>query len=261
MRADTLPPPTSPPASPPVLRMLGWCLALSLIAAALLPMAPRLLAMHAPLTLEVSGEFGRVTPEAVRAVVAPRLNEDFFALDLAAIRRSVEAQPWVAQARVERAWPGTVRVQLWEHRPYARWGEQSLLSQDGTVFTPDDSTVLSGLPHLGGPDGRHLEVREVFEVLRGQHAGTPFEPVRLELSARGEWTAVTAAGIELRLGRNSPLDAMEMLSGPIQTALAGRLQEVAYVDFHYINGFAVGWRDGRAGDGIPGAKPAEERGG
>ena len=77
--------------------------------------------------------------------------------------------------------------------------------------------------------------------------GTPFVPSALSENARGEWTAVTATGIELRLGRGAPTDAVARLAGPVRMALTERLQEVAYVDLHYVNGFAVGWRDGGGG--------------
>jgi cell division protein FtsQ len=242
----------------PVLRLLGWCTAVLLIAAALLPVVPRLGGPRAALVLEVGGELQRVPPEAVQRVVAPRLNVDFYELDLATVRAAVEALPWVAAARVERAWPGTVRVHVREHRAIARWGERALLSDQDAVFVPPAIPAdLAGTPRLAGPPGEQAAVRAAFEALRAQLAGTPFPPVALERNARGEWTALTADGIELRLGRESPLDAVARLAGPVRTALEGRLQEVTYVDLHYVNGFAVGWREpvddaGRTGAAPPG---------
>jgi len=226
------------------LRVVGWCLAVLLIAAALLPLVPRLGAAHAALTLEVSGQLQRVSAETVRLAVAGRLNRDFYELDLGAVKTAVEALPWVARARVERAWPAAVRVHVWEHRAVARWNEQSLLSDADTVFTPAAIDAdLEALPRLSGPEGQQAMVREAFEALRAQLADTPFAPVRLTQNARGEWTAFTADGLEMRLGRGAPTDAVAMLSGPVRSALEGRLQEVTYVDLHYINGFAVGWRE------------------
>jgi len=226
------------------LRVVGWCLAVLLIAAALLPLVPRLGAAHAALTLEVSGQLQRVSAETVRLAVAGRLNRDFYELDLGAVKTAVEALPWVARARVERAWPAAVRVHVWEHRAVARWNEQSLLSDADTVFTPAAIDAdLEALPRLSGPEGQQAMVRKAFEALRAQLADTPFAPVRLTQNARGEWTAFTADGLEMRLGRGAPTDAVAMLSGPVRSALEGRLQEVTYVDLHYINGFAVGWRE------------------
>ncbi|MBI3171177.1 MAG: cell division protein FtsQ, partial [Hydrocarboniphaga effusa] len=120
-----------------------------------------------------------------------------------------------------------------------------------------------GLPQLAGPDGQQAAVREVFEALNEQLAGTPFVPRSLARDARGEWTAVTADGIELKLGRLAPPETaartVATLAGPARLALEGRLQEVAYVDLHYINGFAVGWRSGRAGGGAGAAALAQDQ--
>ena len=236
----------------PVLRLLGWCVAVLLIAAALLPVVPRLGGPRTALTLEVGGELARITANDVRRVVAPRLDADFYELDLATVRGAVEALPWVAHARVERAWPATVRVHVQEHRAVARWGDKALLSDQDVVFTPPAVPPdLAGAPRLAGPDGQQSAVREAYQGLLAQLAETPFAPVAVEQNARGEWTARTEQGIELRLGRGAPLDAVARLAGPIKTALEGRLQEVTYVDLHYINGFAVGWRES-VGDGAGG---------
>ena len=242
-----------------VLRLLGWCVAVLMIAAALLPMVPRLGGPRTALTLEIGGELDRVPAEAVRALVAPRVDVDFYELDLATVRAAVETLPWVASARVERAWPATVRVHVQEHHAVAHWGGKALLSDRDVVFTPpaipDD---LAGVPRLAGPPGQQAAVREAYTALVAHLADTPFVPVALEQNARGEWTARTEQGIELRLGRGAPLAAVSLLAGPIRTALEGRLQEVTYVDLHYINGFAVGWRES-VGDGAGGVGAAAPR--
>ena len=238
---------------PSALRVVGWCLAVLLIAAALLPLVPRLGATQAALTLEVAGQLRRIDADAVRLAVAGRLNSDprlttsgagFYELDLGAVKAAVEALPWVSRARVERTWPAAVRVHVWEHRPIARWGVGALLSDTDVVFAPATIDAdLEALPLLAGPPGQQATVRAAFEALRAQLAETPFVPARLTQDARGAWTAFTADGLEMRLGRGAPTDAVATLAGPVRSALEGRLQEVTYVDLHYINGFAVGWRE------------------
>lgn len=235
--------------TPPLLRTLGWCTAALLIASALLPMLPRLFAAEAAITLEIGGDLEQTRPDEVRTAVTGMLNRDFHALDLVAVKAAVEELPWVAAARVERAWPDAVRIHVVEHRAWARWGEDALLSDRNVIFVPDAlDGALAVLPRLQGPARDAARVRAAFEELRTKLDGTPFVPAHLALNERGEWTALTGDGIELRLGRGAPADAVEWLAGPVRTALEGRLQEVTYVDLHYINGFAVGWRE-RAGDG------------
>lgn len=243
------------PGAMPAIRIVGWCLGLLLIVAALLPLAPRLGGTRAAVRLQVAGDLQRVSPDAVRLAVAGRLNADFYELDLVAVKAAVEALPWVARARVERAWPDAVRVHVWEHHAVARWNERALLSGQDSVFEPDAlDGDLAALPRLAGPDGQQAAVRAAFDALRGALAETPFVPASLTQNARGAWIATTVDGIELRLGRGAPTDAVARLAGPVRTALEGRLQEVTYVDLHYINGFAVGWRE------FPGGVPRSSGG-
>lgn len=256
MRADSLEAP--PPAS--ALRVVGWTLAVLLISFALLPLVPRLGPNRAAVVLEVTGDLARVDADAVRLAVAGHLNRDFYELDLATVKAAVEALPWVARARVERAWPDAVRVRIWEHRAVARWNDAALLSDADVVFVPGAMPEdLGALPRLAGPAGRQASVREAFAALRERLADTPFAPVSLAQNERGAWTALTADAVELRLGRGAPTDAVVTLAGPVRSALEGRLQEVTYVDLHYINGFAVGWRDPVADDARSPGGGTEER--
>jgi cell division protein FtsQ len=258
VRAESLPLAAQPP---PVLRVVGWFVSVLMIAAALLPLVPKLFASSpVPMTLEIGGDLDRVNADTVRRTVAGRLNGNFYDLDLAGIKQAVEALPWVARARVERAWPASLRVHVWEHRAIARWGEKSLLSSEDVVFTPVPLPLdLTALPRLAGPDGQQAAVRQAFSALRAELADTPFVPAHLIQNLRGEWTAYTADGLELRLGRGAPTAAVAVLAGPVRSALEGRLQEVTYVDLHYINGFAVGWRQPVGGDARSPGDSAEDR--
>jgi cell division protein FtsQ len=56
---------------------------------------------------------------------------NLFALDLSAATRMMERNPWVASARLSRRFPGTVEVEIVEHRPRAQ-------VQLGAVYLVDD---------------------------------------------------------------------------------------------------------------------------
>jgi cell division protein FtsQ len=193
--------------------------------------------------LQVEGRMLRVDAAQVDAVVRPLLDARFVEVDLHAIQDAVSALPWVARARVERAWPATVRVRVWEREPAARWGEQTLLDSDATLFAPDGREIPDGLPLLSGPEGSAAMVLGVHRQIARRLDGTPFALAGLRRDARGDWTATTIGGIELRFGRNDPLTTLDMLLGPGARALAAQLEEVAHIDLRYTNGFSVGWRE------------------
>ncbi|MGH8460022.1 MAG: cell division protein FtsQ/DivIB [Stenotrophobium sp.] len=192
--------------------------------------------------LQVDGEFNRVSPQVVRSAIEDQLGVGFLGLDLDSIRASVEALPWVEQARVERVWPSEVRVRVWERTPYARWDAAQLLSTHAMPFTPKPAEIPVNLPQLSGPPGHEAEVMQTFQRLSSALATTPFPLASLVLDARGEWMAQTRDGIELRFGRGAPDSKLEMITGPVLRALGQRLREVKYVDLRYTNGFAVAWR-------------------
>jgi len=81
-------------------------------------------------------------------------------LDAGAVERRVESLPWVADARVERGWPGTVRIAIEERTAAAavavgdtRWAE---IDRSGRVVAFVDAAP-DGLPRLSGVGGRIAE--------------------------------------------------------------------------------------------------------
>src|SRR5690606_42005373 len=99
------------------------------------------------------------------------------------------------------------------------------------------------LPQLSGPDGSERRVLTMYMQLSARLDGTPFALSGLRQDARGDWTATTADGIELRFGRSDPLLSVDMLLGPAARALAMQRLEVEHIDLRYTNGFSVGWRE------------------
>jgi cell division protein FtsQ len=192
--------------------------------------------------LQVEGPFKHIQPEMVRAAVATQLTDGFLAMNLDAARASVEQLPWVEQARVERVWPGDLRIHVWEREPFSRWGEKGLLSTEAIAFTPATKEIPEGLPQLSGPPGHEKEVMDAYKQLSQRLAATPLPLVRLNMDMRGEWIAYSASGIELRLGQGQPESKLDTITGPMLHALGPRLAEVNYVDLRYTNGFAVAWR-------------------
>ena len=207
---------------------------------------------HAVEHLQIEGPFKRVSPELVRTAVADQLPEGFLTMDLDAARASLERLPWVEHARVERVWPGDLRVRIWEREPYSRWHSNELLSTKAVAFLPDVKEIPEGLPQLSGPDGHEQEVMDAYKQLSQRLAATPLPLAQLDMDTRGEWLAHTASGVEMRLGQGDPLSKLDMITGPMLRALGPRLSEVNYVDLRYTNGFAVAWR-------VPGAAAEEKK--
>lgn len=232
------------------LRVLVAVLGLTLLTAALWPLLRSDTTLPPVSRLEIAGDWRHLPIERVRAQLTPLLQGTLLGLDLEILRTAAENEPWVARARVERVWPDAVRVSVTERVPYARWGATAVIGDDGRVFNPPAHEIPEGLPRLSGPAGSEPRVREAYRVLAEALAATAFAINGLQLSARGEWTAATANGSELRLGRGDPAEQALALAANVVPALSARAAEIAHVDLRYPNGFAVGLR-ARAASGDP----------
>lgn len=238
-----------------LLRLAAWGLALGL---ALLPVVAVLNGWLAadrwPIEqLRIHAEYRRVSAEQVRDAVAPQAGRGFFAVDLVAVRRAVLGVDWVAAAEVRKVWPNRLEITIEEHQPYARWGEDRLLSERGRLFAlPADSADLQ-LPQFQASDVHAAELARVHAEAAPLLALHGAELAGIRLSARGSWSFRLADGAVIMAGRGEPMERLQRF-----VPLLARLREVdarplIRADLRYANGFALRWGDLEPG---PAAAPA-----
>ncbi|MEB0243952.1 FtsQ-type POTRA domain-containing protein, partial [Pseudomonas sp. 5C2] len=76
-----------------------------------------------------------ISQQAVQQRIATYVAASFFTIALAGMRTELEQMPWIAHDEVRRVWPDQVIILLEEQLPVARWGEESLLNNQGQAFT------------------------------------------------------------------------------------------------------------------------------
>lgn len=228
-----------------MLRLLAWMLALALV---VLPVAAVVNGWIGgaqwPLrTLRVQGQVQRVDEAQLRATVLPFARRGFFAVQLDRIQTAVGALPWVERAEVRKHWPDVLEVRISEHRPFARWGADQLLSEQGRLFPASTVTLPRGLPLLDGPEPRIAEVVALYNQARERLANAG--GVRgVALDRRGSWSITLNNGTEVVLGRNDPLPRLERFA-PLLPRLAAQHpgQRLARADLRYTNGFSLVWAE------------------
>ena len=227
------------------IRLLAWAFALLLVALPLVAVVNGWVAAdHWPIQrLRLTAEYERVNAEQVRAAVAPQLGRGFFAIDLAQVRTAIAALPWVEQVEVRKRWPDLIEVTLREHRPYARWGRDRLLSDRGALFSATGQEALQGLPELAGPDARVAEVVALYAQAQKIFAGTGLSVVGVRLSARGSWRLALGNGAQVVVGRADPEPRLQRLVRVLPQLLSGAAQPFERIDLRYTNGFAVRWAE------------------
>jgi cell division protein FtsQ len=235
------------------IRLLAWAFALLLVALPLVAVVNGWVAAdHWPIQrLRLTAEYERVSAEQVRSAVAPQLGRGFFAIDLAQVRSSIAALPWVEQVEVRKRWPDLIEVTLREHRPYARWGRDRLLSDRGALFSATGQELLQGLPELEGPDARVAEVVALHAQAQKTFAGTGLAVTGVRLSARGSWSLALGNGARIVVGRADPEPRLQRLVRVLPQLLSGAAQPFERIDLRYTNGFAVRWAPAQD----PGAAP------
>ena len=228
-----------------MLRLLAWMLALALVALPVVALVNGWIGgAQWPLrTLRVQGEMQRVDEARLRATVLPFARRGFFAVELDRIQTAVGALPWVARAEVRKHWPDVLEVRISEHRPFARWGADRLLSEQGRLFPASTVKAPTGLPLLDGPDARVADVVALYNQAHVQ-LGNAGGVRGVALDRRGSWSITLNNGIEVVLGRTDPLPRLQRFA-PLLPRLAAQHpgQRLARADLRYTNGFALLWAD------------------
>ncbi|MCD5985308.1 MULTISPECIES: cell division protein FtsQ/DivIB [Pseudomonas] len=202
-----------------------------------------------PITrINVQGDLSYISQQAVQQRIAPFVASSFFKIDLAAMRTELEQMPWIAHAEVRRVWPDQVVIRLEEQLPVARWGDESLLNNQGQAFTPRELSNYEHLPQLFGPQRAQQQVMQQYQVLSQMLRPMGFSIARLELRERGSWFLTTGAGsagpgIELLLGRDHLVEKMRRFIAIYDKTLKDQITNIARIDLRYANGLAVGWRE------------------
>jgi cell division protein FtsQ len=229
------------------MRLLAWMLALVLVAMPVVAVINGWIgAERWPLrTLRVVGDLERVDDAALRAAVRPYAQRGFFAVRLADARAAVAKLPWVEHAEVRKQWPDVLVVQVVEHRPFAWWGDDRLLSERGRIFPAAGIAVPNGLPKFDGPESANADLVAFYNEARAMFAPTGIDIVALRIDARGSRSMTLSTGAELLLGRDDPrlrLARFARLLPQLQTQSRRRLSKA---DLRYTNGFALTWASGR----------------
>ena len=138
------------------LRIVTWLIAIALVALPVVAVVNGWIgAERWPLTrLRVQGESARVDAAQLRQVVLPYAQRGFFAGRLSDAQKAVEKLPWVERAEVRKRWPDVMEIRIVEHKPFARWGQDRLLSEHGRLFPMPKELRTLKLPQLSGPDSQ-----------------------------------------------------------------------------------------------------------
>jgi cell division protein FtsQ len=134
-------------------------------------------------------------------------------LDAAAVRDKLKADPWIADATVQKLYPGRLQIAITERAPYALWqesGRVSVIAEDGTVLEPYVARRFVSLPLVVGK-GAETRARDFLNLL------ARYPQVRAAVKAivfvgERRWNLRLADGVDVRLPEHDVEKALATLT-------------------------------------------------
>ena len=199
-----------------------------------------------------TGPLKHVSAKEINQALAPyRQNNNLLKIRLSSVKKSFEQLSWIEKVQVQRVWPHTINIQIYEHLPIARWqsGTNLLMDRKGILFSgeSDKNLVLFKAP----PRTEKL----VFTFYRQaqpyiQMMGLHLK--QLEYTNRSAWIFYTQEGPILFAGRKEMIQRLQSLA-LVWPKLLAQHSGVTIEEIHleYRSGFAVKYGNKKEHSPIP----------
>ncbi len=193
--------------------------------------------------VRIEGTFQFLQKNKVKEAIEKQIDKGLYRIDLVELEKRMEMMQWVENAAIKRIWPDTLRIQITEQHPVARWYENSLLSDKGQLFQPENISEFSQLPVIEGNEGGEVTLVEHLTVINQALTRYQFQVEGIKVNERQAWTLKLDNAMQIKLGRHAPMDKFYRFMGAVQLLGYEQLQNMAVADLRYPNGFAIQWKD------------------
>ena len=194
--------------------------------------------------VRTEGVFQYLSKNEIKTVIQPLVMTGFFDADMQAIHAAVSTLPWVDTVTVKRIWPDAIDIKIREKKPYARWGKNSLITEQGVIFTPNNIEQFQNLTVVTGPELQQVKVLEIMKGIKTALADQSMQLAEFSVNDRWAWKIKLATGQEILLGRNEQLKKLQRFLKTLAVVKQEQVDAMAIVDLRYPNGYAVSWKPG-----------------
>lgn len=194
--------------------------------------------------ITLSGDVRLTTSQDINQALAEEKKSSFFAVNLNDISDKLSGLPWVKSATVVRRWPDQLQIQLVEHSPDYRWGDNELIDSQSNRFANRYQALFNDLPQIHGPDGLEDEVIIAYQRLLG-NLGIHTEKLAIDkfiLNPYLSWELHLQSGVVVKFGRDDYEQRLARFSEAVRAGKLPKIDQVDILDFRYHRGFAIKWK-------------------
>jgi cell division protein FtsQ len=155
----------------------------------------------------------QLTQDEVLAIGGVNGRSSLLFLDAALVRDKLKANPWIAEATVQKLYPGRLQINITERTAFALWqqdGRLSVISDDGAVLEPYVSSRFMSLPLVVGK-GAESRARD-FLALLDRYPQVRDATKAAILVGERRWNLRLKDGLDIRLPEHDVDNALATLS-------------------------------------------------
>ena len=196
--------------------------------------------------VRIEGVFQYLSKNEIQTLLQPIVMKGFFDVDIQEIHTVVSNLPWVDAVTVKRVWPDAIDIKVSEKKPYARWGENRLITEQGIIFAPTNIELFKDRVLVFGPELQQLKVLEIMKGIKTALADHSMKLAEFSVNERGAWKIKLENELEILLGRNEQLKKLQRFLKTLTVLDEEQFLQIERVDLRYPNGYAVYWKPGTA---------------
>lgn len=196
----------------------------------------------------IEGELNYLNKEGLKDEIIRRLGDDFVRADLHLIQTATQGIPWVKTAAVSRVWPTSIKIEIEEQQPIARWGDSGFLNRYGEIIEVKDLSALTHFPILNGPDEDAYDIASRYMVFANLMSEFQLYVSALNVSDDGEWNIEVNRYFSIALGKYDLSKRLERFLYLYPSQLAALQKDIDHVDMRYKQGLTVKWKSANNAD-------------
>jgi cell division protein FtsQ len=191
----------------------------------------------------VVGDFINLKEQELAELVEAEIDGGFLSMNLNYLREQLQNHPWIHEVSVRREWPSTLKVEVIEEVPIARWGHKGFLNRLGERLELPENSSLKSLPIIESEFGTSKDMIKQYQIVSELLTPTRLKLAELQRDSVGAWQVDTVPGIKLVLGREQIVEKIRRFVVVWRSGLEQHMDKISSIDLRYPNGIAVSWKD------------------